>query len=187
MIFRLLDRFILVIVIACIGLFGCLKEEPSVNFNKSEFTLKAGIMLYKGVPFTGTLIKKGQNIYHSLYKNGKKHGLETIYYQSGNLNAKRYFKDGNCYSKQVGWWDNSKLRYTYRCNKYGIDGLKLEYFDNGVKRSERYFKDGKEHGKQKFWFSDGKPRTTYIIKNGRRYGIVGTKLCRPSIYKAKPK
>ena len=41
------------------------------------------------------------------------------------------------------------------------------------------FKNGKEEGTQKMWFSNGQLKANYIMKDGRRFGILGVKLCRP--------
>ena len=65
-----------------------------------------------------------------------------------------------------------------------MHGKKVDYYKTGKKKSIQTYKNGKEEGKQQFWFSDGKVLTAYIQKNGRRYGITGTKLCRPTLFKA---
>ena len=39
------------------------------------------------------------------------------------------------------------------------------------------YKNGYEHGQQKIWYPDGRIKSNYIIKNGRRYGLLGIKNC----------
>jgi len=39
------------------------------------------------------------------------------------------------------------------------------------------FKNGYEEGSQKVWYDNGKIKSNYTIKNGRRYGLLGTKNC----------
>jgi antitoxin component YwqK of YwqJK toxin-antitoxin module len=39
------------------------------------------------------------------------------------------------------------------------------------------YKKGHEDGQQQWWYDNGKIKANYIIKNGRRYGLRGTKKC----------
>jgi antitoxin component YwqK of YwqJK toxin-antitoxin module len=39
------------------------------------------------------------------------------------------------------------------------------------------YKNGQEEGTQKLWYDNGKIRANYVIKNGKRYGLLGTKNC----------
>ena len=39
-----------------------------------------------------------------------------------------------------------------------------------------YYK-GYESGGQKVWYPNGLIKSNYIMKNGRRYGLLGTKNC----------
>ena len=61
-----------------------------------------------------------------------------------------------------------------------INGQKAKY---GVaiiykKEIEEFnYKMGREFGSQKVWYLDGKIKSNYIIKNNRRYGLLGTKNC----------
>ena len=43
---------------------------------------------------------------------------------------------------------------------------------------ELNFENGQQVGSQKVWYIDGKIKSNYIIKNNRRYGLLGTKNCR---------
>ena len=36
---------------------------------------------------------------------------------------------------------------------------------------------GYEEGSQKAWWQNGVIRANYVVKNGRRYGLIGLKLC----------
>ena len=37
--------------------------------------------------------------------------------------------------------------------------------------------NGKEQGSQKVWYNNGKIKSNYVVKDGRRYGLLGTKNC----------
>ena len=64
------------------------------------------------------------------YKVGKKDGLETVWYENGQMSFKGTFKDGK------------------------KDGLVTWWYENGQKRDERNYKDG-ELISQKCWDEDG--------------------------------
>ena len=40
------------------------------------------------------------------------------------------------------------------------------------------YKNGQQHGSQKVWYLNGKIKSNYVIKDNRRYGLLGTKNCR---------
>ena len=48
---------------------------------------------------------------------------------------------------------------------------------SGLLIEEGNFKEGYEFGVQKTWYLNGKVKSNYIIKNNRRYGLLGTKNC----------
>lgn len=53
--------------------------------------------------------------------------------------------------------------------EWSFDG-KLSHLGN--------FENGQEEGSQKMWYDTGKIRANYVIKNGKRYGLLGTKNCK---------
>jgi len=65
------------------------------------------------------------------YKNDKRNGTWTFYYQNGNKWSEAEYKDGV------------------------NDGKSFTWFENGNKRYEGQYKDGKQTGKWKFWDEKG--------------------------------
>ena len=65
------------------------------------------------------------------YKNEKRSGIWTFYYQNGNKWSEGEYKDGLNNGKSTTW------------------------FENGNKRYEGQYKDGKQTGKWKFWDEKG--------------------------------
>ena len=60
-----------------------------------------------------------------------------------------------------------------------IDSLSLseKYKDLGTDRCPDQYENGYEKGVQKIWWPDGRIKSNYIIKNNRRYGLLGVKNC----------
>ena len=57
------------------------------------------------------------------------------------------------------------------------DGTNRIWTKDGHLIEEFNYKMGQEFGSQKVWYLDGKIKSNYIIKNNRRYGLLGTKNC----------
>ena len=56
-------------------------------------------------------------------------------------------------------------------------GKSLVWNINGELLEKFNYKNGYEHGSQKVWFPNGKIKSNYIVKDNRRYGLLGTKKC----------
>lgn len=66
------------------------------------------------------------------YKNDKRDGLWTYYYENGNKWSEAEYTNGEYNGKSTTWFENGKLRY------------------------EGYYKNGKKTGKWKFYNEEGK-------------------------------
>ena len=58
------------------------------------------------------------------------------------------------------------------------EGERKEWNNEGNLIYLATYKKGQEEGPQKLWYDNGKIRANYIIKNGKRYGLLGTKNCK---------
>ncbi len=88
-----------------------------------------------------------------MFKSGKKIGQYLSYYMSGEKAFEYNFKNGEYHGKRYEWRkDGSLLR-------------------------ESNYENGYEKGSQKIWWADGRIKSNYIIKNNRRYGLLGIKNC----------
>lgn len=92
----------------------------------------------------------------TFYVNGKKNGLEIIFYDTPDCpEQEAYFKNDTL----NGWL----IRYSKRCKKIfeeqyvnGIkEGWEYEYYDNGIKKAEGYFKNGLLDGFYKVYNKHG--------------------------------
>ena len=57
-----------------------------------------------------------------------------------------------------------------------INLQKYEEHEQQIIKSFNYV-NGYENGSQKLWFNNGEVKSNYVIKNNRRYGLLGTKNC----------
>ena len=113
-------------------------------------------------------------IYHI---NGLEHGEWRKYYRSGRVMEKRYFNKGVKIGVMKNWWENGQLQSEYNFNNGEYNGTCREWNIEGLLVREMNYVNGYEQGSQKQWYDNGSYRSNYIIRDGRRYGLLGTKNC----------
>lgn len=100
-------------------------------------------------PLTGTHVvhwdeEKTQKKMVVEYRDGKREGLQTTWYENGQKQLEAIFKDG----KQ--------------------EGLFTSWHENGQKEMEGNFKDGKQEGFFASWHENGQKKRELNYKAGRR-------------------
>jgi antitoxin component YwqK of YwqJK toxin-antitoxin module len=58
-----------------------------------------------------------------------------------------------------------------------MDGVAREWSREGKLLSEFHFVAGHEAGQQRMWNDDGSIRSNYVVRDGRRYGLIGAMGC----------
>jgi hypothetical protein len=53
------------------------------------------------------------------------------------------------------------------------------FYPNGQPYELRHFFNGREEGRQQAWTEDGTLYINYEMRNGRRYGFINARPCRP--------
>jgi antitoxin component YwqK of YwqJK toxin-antitoxin module len=109
--------------------------------------------------------------------NGLEHGEWRKYYPGGQLMGKRYFNKGVKVGVMKNWWENGQLQSEYHFNNGEYDGTCREWNAEGLLIREMNYENGYEQGSQKQWYDNGSYRSNYVIRDGRRYGLLGTKNC----------
>ncbi len=102
------------------------------------------------------------------YKNGKKNGIEHIYYPDGAtlMYAKPYVND-KVHGILQAYRENAILKYetVYR---YGVlDGRSRYYNDSGLLKAEIDYKRGLKDGKMSLFYPSGLLKIETIWKKGR--------------------
>jgi antitoxin component YwqK of YwqJK toxin-antitoxin module len=122
----------LLTILPLLLIVGCSKEQP-IN---DETLIEKGRLryhpdtkeLYSGKVFTSYL--GGNKKLEGSYKDGKRDGLETRWYENGQKDYEGTYKDG----KEDGKW--------------------TDWYSNGQKSKEKTYKDGKLIS-EKCWHEDG--------------------------------
>ncbi|MEZ4902552.1 MAG: toxin-antitoxin system YwqK family antitoxin [Spirosomataceae bacterium] len=111
------------------------------------------------------------------FVGGLLNGVAKKYYPNGQLMEYRHYKAGEKHGKQVAFWENGKKRFEFVAVNGVYEGQFKEYSVEGKLFHLATYKNGQE-GPQKMWYDNGKIRANYVIRNGKRYGLLGTKNCK---------
>ena len=178
---QLVSRFKLV----CFFLvfFSCSEKKDAVvlNYSESELDLFKNVVAYKNFPLSGKVYKLYSKTVDTLwvrnYKNGVKNGVWKKYYPDGSLKEIRQFINGEKEGDFLGYYNSGAKNFVFQFVDGEYDGTNKIWTNKGLLIELGNFKKGYELGVQKTWYLNGKIKSNYIIKNNRRYGLLGTKNC----------
>jgi antitoxin component YwqK of YwqJK toxin-antitoxin module len=141
---------------------------------------KGGITFINDVRASGVLFSLdaiGDTVSFINYFNGKEEGWSKFYYGKGKPKAFRYYVNGWKEGEHKGWFENGERQFIYHFKNDKFQGNQKEWLASGQIYSDQNYEEGAESGSQKIWYADGTIKTNYVIKNNRRYGLLGTKNC----------
>jgi len=158
------------------------KTVPAIfkNAKDSGFNLHEDTVFYNHIFFTGyqySLYENGDTAFLKSFFNGVEEGIQKKWYPGKQLEEERFYINGKKEGVHQGWWPNNQKRFcfTLYCNEY--NGEFKEWMPNGLLIKFFHYQNGFEVGSQRLWWSDGTVRANYVIKNGRKYGLLGLKTC----------
>lgn len=147
----------------------------------SNLTIQKELLLLQHEKFSGFIYELAENkkdtLFYNGYLNGLLHGLSKKWYSNNNVLEIRGYEKGKKQGKQISFWENGLKRFEFTANQNQYEGRMQEWDISGRLTHLSNYKNGQEFGEQKMWNTNGKIRSNYIIKNGRRYGLLGTKNC----------
>jgi antitoxin component YwqK of YwqJK toxin-antitoxin module len=131
---------------------GCVEKDSGGN----------NLMQGKWVNFSAN----GQKELEENYKDGMKHGLDTMWDENGQKFNDESYRDGMKHGLDTKWDENGQ-KISEENYKDGMKhGLGTVWYSNGQKFYEIYYKDGKQHGSIIEWYKNGQKRTEAVYKNG---------------------
>ena len=161
---------------------GC-ENAPLEVFEVGAVSLetKRGITSNDGVPFSGIVLERFSNSQDTLliqeYRKGKPDGVWKRFYASGKTQEIRLFDKGKKIGAHKYFYPTGQIRFYYQLKNDVYHGFKKEWNAQGLLVAHQNYVHGQEAGSQQVWFDNGGLKSNYIIKNGRRYGLLGTKNC----------
>lgn len=184
---QLLSSVLLVIVFVVSGCknpdeYGAI-DIPRLLINKSDtrILVNNGLVLFDSARFTGTLYElyptQSDTLSLSSYLNGHEHGEWKQFYERNKLKEHRFFKNGKKEGDYLAWWPDGTPQLHYRFQDDEYSGECREWNQQGLLTQLMHYKEGHEAGSQQWWYDNGKIKANYVIKEGRRFGLLGTKNC----------
>ena len=111
------------------------------------------------------------------YIAGKENGTWKKFYPNHEIKEVREFNNGKKVGKMIGFWENKKSMLEYNFSDDEFNGTCKEWNYSGQLIREMNYVNGHEEGTQKMFYDNGKIRSNYIMKDGKRFGLLGTKNC----------
>ena len=151
--------------------------KPSAD---KDFTLHQDTLFYNDISYTGfvyTLYNTKDTMQIAGYLNGLEEGNQKKWYSNKQIASIRDYRAGKKIGKHIGYWENGQPQFEFYFEDGEHHGVAKEWYQNGQAYRTFHYEHGYEQGSQKMWWENGIIRANYVVKNGRRYGLVGLKLC----------
>lgn len=182
---QLRNNILLLIMISLSGCNAPVERVPAsyslVNRANADMKFVNGLLQVNHKIFTGLIFTLYPNNRDTAEINefyeGREDGEWKKYYENGKLKEKRNFTAGKKTGDYYAWWGNGRLQLHYIFVNDEYDGNCLEWNENGLLTKDMNYRRSREDGLQRWWYDNGKIKANYIIREGRRYGLLGTKNC----------
>jgi hypothetical protein len=189
-------------ILACIFMQACNSIDPTHRFDVlvAPETLQPEIILpnqylnrkdrflsfhqdtlyYQNTKYSGIIFdhfENGDSAFVGSYLNGMEEGVFKKWYRNNQLGEYRTYHSGKKVGKHVGFWEDGQPKFEFNFIDGELHGESNEWYPNGQAYKAFHYKMGYENGSQKMWWENGVIRANYVVKQGRRYGLIGLKLC----------
>ncbi|GEN76973.1 toxin-antitoxin system YwqK family antitoxin [Chryseobacterium hagamense] len=159
------------------------EQKKMIRYRLEDIRLenKNGMVFYRGRPFSGIVFSFYPGTEDTAevigFRKGREHGEWRKFFPGGKRSAQRFFDGGTKVKTMKEWWDNGHLKVSGSFLKGENNGEYKEWNKNGMLIRDMHYRLGYEEGSQKQFYDNGKIRSNYMMKNGKRYGLLGTKNC----------
>ncbi|MGA9639036.1 toxin-antitoxin system YwqK family antitoxin [Flavobacterium sp.] len=176
--------------------FGCnqkiKQEEESIRqaqkipavyklVSNSDFNFKQDTLYFKNIKYSGkqySLYPNKDTAFVKSYLNGMLEGVQKQWYPNKILAEKRLYIANKKEGVHKSWWENGKKRFKYHFYNDEFHGEVREWYETGQLFKIFHYTNGYEEGSERLWYEDGTVRANYVIKKGKKYGLIGIKLCK---------
>ncbi len=187
-----MDKTLILLILLSV-LISCKKKTDSsqkepVAIPKTElladnkgFGWQQDILFFKRKPYSGYVLEKypnGHKATLNAYFRGKLEGIQQKWFENGAKMEVRHYAENRKVGTHEGWYENGQKRYEYFIENDIPIKTHREWYQSGQLYSLfNYNNQGQPEGTQQMWFATGQIKANYVIKNGRRFGLLGAKGC----------
>jgi len=164
-----------ILAVGKIGVPPIFKPSADKGFILHQDTLFYNDTKYSG--FVYTLYNTKDTMQIAGFLNGVEEGIQKKWHPNKQISSVRMYHAGKKISKHIGYWENGQTQFEFYFEDGEHHGIAKEWYQNGQPYRTFHYEHGYEQGSQKMWWENGVIRANYVVKNGRRYGLIGLKLC----------
>ena len=100
------------------------------------------------------------------YVNGKRHGIEKVYYESGQLFIEKPYVNGKRHGIEKSYHESGQLEWETPYVNGEAHGIEKVYYESGQLLRETPYVNGKRYGIEKEYNNKGEVISTAKYKNG---------------------
>lgn len=123
------------------------------------------------------LYENGDTALVQSYFNGVEEGMQRKWYPNKILAEERFYINGKKEGIHRSWWPDGKQKMYFEAYAGEYSGEFKEWYSAGLLGKEFHYVNGQEEGSEKLWWDNGTVRANYVIRNGKKYGLLGFKTC----------
>jgi hypothetical protein len=158
------------------------KTVPEIFYSATDtgFSLHLDTVLYQQKYFTGfrvSLYPNGDTAAFQSYFNGVEEGTQKKWYPNRQLAEERFYINGKKEGTHRGWWPDGKPKFLFYAVGDAYTGEFREWYSTGILAKDFHYVNGQEEGSEKLWWDNGTVRANYVIRNGKKYGLIGLTIC----------
>lgn len=103
--------------------------------------------------------------------------IETERYPNGAIRRETSYRGNALDGPSRGWYETGAPMFVYNYHNGVSEGVQTQWYPSGKLFTLFHHHDGHELGRQQMWNADGTIRSNYVIKDGRRFGLLGAMGC----------
>ena len=158
------------------------KTVPQIFISATDkgFSNHQDTVYYQEKFFTGyrySLYSNGDTAILQSYFNGVEEGFQRKWYAGKQLAEERFYINGKKEGRHRTWWPDGKQRMEFDAYSNEYNGEFREWYASGLLGKDFHYVNGQEEGSEKLWWDNGTIRANYVIRDGKKYGFIGLKLC----------
>ena len=158
------------------------KTVPPVYINAADprFNNHQDTVYYQDKKFTGFrvgLYPNGDTAQLQSYFNGVEEGEQRAWYPNKQLSEERFYINGKKEGLHKKWWPDGAAKMYFEAYSNEYSGEFKEWYSSGLLAKYFHYVNGREEGSQKLWWDNGAVRANYVIRNGKKYGLIGLTIC----------
>lgn len=175
------NKWIWLLAVAWISCRPSPNVPSFIDANTAHLQTREGITYMQNKPISGIVFStnvQGDTLFRVPFLDGRENGVARFFYPGKRLQAERLFANGWKEGTHRGWYESGTPMFEYHFHNDLFEGSYKEWFSNGKLFRNMNYEKGQESGVQQSWYTTGKIKTNYLIKDDRRYGLLGTKHCK---------